>query len=151
VGGGDATGALDRGWEAAAAAVDGEPRQRWCFGEVWSLGERKAVEMQAHDGKGEFMGSSRTCFRSRRRHGHAGAAAGKPAARVEARGAAARCGGARRSQRGPRSGGQGEGAARGAKRGGAGAARARHMAGEGGGVGQREIRERGTGGRQRGT
>jgi hypothetical protein len=45
-------------------------------------------------------------------------------------------------QRGPGSSGQGAGAARGAKRGGAGAAEARHMAGEGGGVGQRENRER---------
>jgi hypothetical protein len=28
VGGGGAAGALNRGWEAAAAAVNGEPRQR---------------------------------------------------------------------------------------------------------------------------
>jgi hypothetical protein len=33
VGGGGAAGALDRGWEAAEAAVDGEPRQRWSSGE----------------------------------------------------------------------------------------------------------------------
>jgi hypothetical protein len=86
VGGGDAARALDRGWEAAAAPVDGEPRQRQCFGEVWSSGEREAVEMQARDGKSEFVMSSRTCFRSRRRHGRAGATAGKPAARVEKQG-----------------------------------------------------------------
>jgi hypothetical protein len=125
---------LDRGWEAVAAAVDGEPRQRRGSGEAWSSGERKAMEMQAHDGKSEFMGSSRTCFRSRRRYGHAGAAAGKPAAHVEARAAAARHGGARRGQCGPGSGERGAGAARGAKRGAAGAAGARHMASEGGGV-----------------
>jgi hypothetical protein len=28
VGGGGAAGALDRGWEAAGVAVDGDPRQR---------------------------------------------------------------------------------------------------------------------------
>jgi hypothetical protein len=33
MGGGGATGALDRGWEAAEAAVDGEPRQRRSSGE----------------------------------------------------------------------------------------------------------------------
>jgi hypothetical protein len=33
VGGGGAAGALDRGWEAAGAAVDGEPRQRRSSGE----------------------------------------------------------------------------------------------------------------------
>jgi hypothetical protein len=103
--------------------------------EAWSSGERKAVEMQARDGKSEFMGSCRTCFRSRRRHERAGAAAGKPAARVEARAAAAQRGGARRGQRGPGSGGRGAGAACGAKRGGAGAVGARHMAGDGGRVG----------------
>jgi hypothetical protein len=148
VGCGSAARVLDRGWEAAAAAVDGEPRQRRGSGEAWSSGERKAVEMQARDSKSEFVGSSRTCFRSRRRHGRAGVAAGKPAARVEARAAAARCGGARRGQSGPGSGGRGAGAACGPKRGGAGAAGARHMVGEGE---QRENRERGTGGRRRGT
>jgi hypothetical protein len=134
VGGGDAAGVLDRGWEAAAVVVDHEPRQRRCSGEVWSSGERKAVEIQARDGKSEFVGSSRTCFRSRRRHGHAGAAAGKPAARVEARAAAARRGEARRGQCRPGSGGRGAGAARGAKEGGVGAAGARETVGQGGGI-----------------
>jgi hypothetical protein len=135
VGGGDAAAVLDRGWEAAAAAVDGEPRQRRCSGEVWSSGERKALEMHARDGKSEFVGSSRTCFRSRRRHGRTGAAAGKPAARVEAWAAVARRGEARRGQRGPGSGGGGGvGAARGAKEGGAGAAGARETVGESGGI-----------------
>jgi hypothetical protein len=128
---GGAARALDRGWEAAAAAVDGEPRQRGGSGEVWRSGERKTVEMQARDGKSEFVGSSRTCFKSRRRHGHAGSAAGMPAARVEARAAAARRGGARRGQRKPGSGGWGAGATRGAKEGGAGAAGARETVGEG--------------------
>jgi hypothetical protein len=36
---------------------------------VWSLRKRKAVEMQVCEGKSEFMGSSRTCFKSRKRHG----------------------------------------------------------------------------------
>jgi hypothetical protein len=150
VGCGGAARALDRGWEAAAAAVDGEPRQRRDSGEVWSSGERKAVEMQARDGKIEFVGSSRTCLRSRKRHGRTGAAAGKPAARVEARAAAARCGEARRGQRGPGSGGRGAGAARGAKEGGAGAAGAREMIGEGGGITSACRAGERTGGRQRG-
>jgi hypothetical protein len=33
VGGGGAAGALDRGWEVAEAAVNGEPRQRRSSGE----------------------------------------------------------------------------------------------------------------------
>jgi hypothetical protein len=46
---------------------------------------------------------------------------------------AGRCDKARRGQRGRVSGGRGAGVARGAQRGDAGAAGARHMAGEGGG------------------
>jgi hypothetical protein len=70
-------------------------------------------------------------------------AAGKPAARVEARAAAARRGAARR---GPTRGGERRrgcwgGTWRRGKR--HGAAGARHMAGEGGGIGQREKQREG--------
>jgi hypothetical protein len=55
------------------------------------------------EGKSEFVESSGMCFRSRRRHGRAGTAAGKPTARVEARATAARCG---EAGRGPARGGE---------------------------------------------
>jgi hypothetical protein len=103
VGGGGASGALDRGWEAAEAAVDDEPRLRRGSGEVESSGKRKTVEMHVCERKSESVGSSRMCSRSRRRHECAGAAAGKLAARVAARAAAARRGVARR---GPTWGGE---------------------------------------------
>jgi hypothetical protein len=41
VGGGDATGALDRGWEAVEVADDGEPRQRRSSGESTRAEEGK--------------------------------------------------------------------------------------------------------------
>jgi hypothetical protein len=89
-------GALDRGWEAAEAAVDGEPRQRRGSGEVWSSGKRKAVEMQVRECKSEAVGNSRMCFKSRKRHGGQEQVLSSSAAHVEARAAAARCGGVRR-------------------------------------------------------
>jgi hypothetical protein len=76
VGHGGAARALDRGWKAAEAAVDGKPRLRRGSGEVGCSGKGKAVEMQACESKSGFVGSSRTCLRSRRRHGHEGAATG---------------------------------------------------------------------------
>jgi hypothetical protein len=60
---------MDRGWEAAEAAVDGEPRQRRGSGEVWSSGKRKAAEMHVCERKSDSMGSSRTYFKLRKRHG----------------------------------------------------------------------------------
>jgi hypothetical protein len=69
VGHGGAAGALDRGWEAVAAAVDGELRQRRGSGEVGCSGKRKAVEMHVCERKSESMGSSRTYFKLRKRHG----------------------------------------------------------------------------------
>jgi hypothetical protein len=103
VGHGGAAGALNRGWEAAEAAVDDEPRLRRGSGEVESLGKRKTVEMHVCEHKSESVGSSRTCSRSRRSHGCVGAAAGKPAVRVAAQAGAARRGAARR---GPARGGE---------------------------------------------
>jgi hypothetical protein len=117
---------------------------------VESSRKRRVVEMQTHEGKGECVGSFRTCSGSRRRLGRARAGAGKPAGCVVARAAAARCGEARR---GLARGGEwrrGAGAARGAREGGAGAAGAWHMAGEGGRVGQRRKQRRRTGGGRRG-
>jgi hypothetical protein len=115
VGRSGALGALDRGWEAAATAVDGEPRLRRGSGEVESSGKRKAVEMWVWECKSGFVGSSRTCSRSRRRHGCAGAAAGKLAVRVAAQRRRRDVEERGEGQRGPGSGGAGAGAARGAE------------------------------------
>jgi hypothetical protein len=49
VGHGGAARALDRGWEAAEAAVDGKPGLRRGSGEVGCSGKGKAVEMQARE------------------------------------------------------------------------------------------------------
>jgi hypothetical protein len=76
VGRGGALGALDRGWETAAAAVDGEPRQRRCSGGVWWPGKRNSVQMHLCERKRESVGSSRMCLRPRRRHNRARAGAG---------------------------------------------------------------------------
>jgi hypothetical protein len=45
VGGGGASRALDRGWEAAAAAVDGEQELRRRSGKVESSGKREEVRL----------------------------------------------------------------------------------------------------------
>jgi hypothetical protein len=65
-----AAGALDRGWEATAAAVDGEQELRRRSGEVESSGKREVSKMGVCKCKSKFTRSSR------RRHSHAGAAAG---------------------------------------------------------------------------
>jgi hypothetical protein len=125
--------ALDRGWEAAAAAINGELRLRWGSDEVESSGRRKVGKMGVCKCKSEFTRSSRTCFKLRKRHGERGQELASSAARVEARAVAARHGGAGAGQREPGSSGAGAGAARGGEESGAGAASARHMASEGGG------------------
>jgi hypothetical protein len=132
VGHGGAARALDRGWEAVALAVDGEPRQRQGSSEVGCSGKRKAVEMHVCERKSESVGSSRTYFKSRKRHGgrevllasrrHAWRL-GRRQRDVEHRG---------EGQRGVGSGGAGAGAARGVEGSGMGAAGAQHMASEGG-------------------
>jgi hypothetical protein len=61
--------ALDRGREAVEAAVDGEPRQRRGSVEVESSGRRKVGKMGVCKCKSEFTRSSKTCFKSRKRHG----------------------------------------------------------------------------------
>jgi hypothetical protein len=71
-----AAGALDRGWEAAAAAVNSEQELRRRSGEVESSGKREVSKIGVCKCKSKFTRSSRTCSGSRRRHGHAGAAAG---------------------------------------------------------------------------
>jgi hypothetical protein len=81
--------ALDRGWGAAAAAVDDEQKLRRRSGEVRWSEEEMAVEMWVWEGKRESAGSSRICSGSRRRCGHARAGAGNPAGVVAARVAAA--------------------------------------------------------------
>jgi hypothetical protein len=96
VGRGGALGALDRGWEAAAVAIDGEQKLRRRSGEVWCSGEEMAAEMQMRESKMECVGNSRTCSGSRRRCGRAGAGAGKLVGVVAARAATTRSGEARR-------------------------------------------------------
>jgi hypothetical protein len=68
MGRGGALGALDQGWEAAAAAVDGEQKLRRRSGEVESSGRGKAVQMWVGKCEREGTGSSRTHFKSRRGH-----------------------------------------------------------------------------------
>jgi hypothetical protein len=147
VGRGGAAGALDRGWEAAEAAVDGKPGLRRGSGKVGCSGKGKAVEMQARKSKSGFVGSSRTCSRSRRRHDHVGAAAGN-------RGDAWRLGQRWRDveergegQRGVGSGGAGAGTARGAEGSDAGQQVLSTWPARAAGLGREKNRERGTGGR----
>jgi hypothetical protein len=68
VGRGGALGALDQGWKAAEAAVNGEPRQRRCFGGAWWSGWRELVEMHVCERKRGSVGNSRTCLRPKRGH-----------------------------------------------------------------------------------
>jgi hypothetical protein len=68
VGRGGALGALDQGWQAAAAAVDGEQKLRRRSGEVECSGRGKAVEMWVRKYEREGTGSSRMHFKSRRGH-----------------------------------------------------------------------------------
>jgi hypothetical protein len=96
VGGGGVSRALDRGWEAAEAAVDGEQELRRRSGEVESLGKEMAVEMQTRESKSECVGSFRMCSGSRRRFGRAGAGVVRPAGGMVAQAAVARRGEARR-------------------------------------------------------
>jgi hypothetical protein len=147
VGRGDALGAMDRGWEAAAVAVDGEQKLRRWSGEVESSGRGKAVQLWVWECKSGFMGNSRICSGSRRRHG-------RDSRSWRARQRAWRLGRRRRDvkrqggvQRGLGSGGAGAGAARGTEGNGTGAVKARHMASEAAGVRREQKQSRGTGGR----
>jgi hypothetical protein len=133
VGGGGASRALDRGWEAAEVAVDGKSGLRRGSDEVGCSGKGKTVQMWLRECKRECTGSSRTRFKSRRRHvseswcwrtGGGRGSSWRLRRDVEERGV---------GQRGVGSGGAGAGAAQGAEGSGVGAAGARHMAGEGGG------------------
>jgi hypothetical protein len=68
VGGGGATGALDRGWKAAEAVDDGE-QELWRSSDKASRsGRRKRSKMGVCECKSEFVGSSGMCFKLKRRH-----------------------------------------------------------------------------------
>jgi hypothetical protein len=108
MGRGGAVCALDRGWGAAVAAVDGEPKPRRRSGEVWWLEQGKVSEMSVCKCKSECARSSRMCSGYRRRCGCVGAGAGTPAGGVAARAAAARRG---ESRSGPARGREGGGKA----------------------------------------
>jgi hypothetical protein len=75
VGCGGATGALNRGWEAAEVADDGGQELRRSSGEAWRAERRKRSRMGVRECKSESVGSSEMCFKSRR----ARAVASKPA------------------------------------------------------------------------
>jgi hypothetical protein len=84
------------GMGGGSGGFDSEQKLRRRSGEVWCSGEEMSVEMQMRESKRECVGSSRMCSGFRRRCGHAGAGAGKPAGVVAARAAVARRGEARR-------------------------------------------------------
>jgi hypothetical protein len=96
VGGSDATGVLECGWEAAEAADDGEQELQRSSGGASCLGRRKRSKMGVHECKSESVGSSGTCFKSRRRHSEVEQVLASSAARMVAWATAARHGGARR-------------------------------------------------------
>jgi hypothetical protein len=150
VGRGGAARSLDWGWEAAAAAVDGEQTLQRGSGKVENSGKERAVEMQTRESKSGLVGSSRTCLGSRRRLGRARAGAGKPAGCVAARAAAAQRGEARGE---PARGGERQGGCwgsmwrRGKRRGAAGA---RETVSEGGRITSAGQSRGRTGGRRRG-
>jgi hypothetical protein len=93
--GGDATGVLDCGWEAAEAANNGEQEVRRSSGGASCSGRRKRSRMGVRECKSESVGSSGMCFKSRRRHGEREQVLASSAARVAARATAVRRGGAR--------------------------------------------------------
>jgi hypothetical protein len=68
VGGGGATEALDQGWEAAEAAVDGEQELRRSSGKASCTGRRRRSRMGVRECKSESVGSSGMYLKSRRRH-----------------------------------------------------------------------------------
>jgi hypothetical protein len=69
VGGDDAAGVLDCGSEVAESAEIGEQELRRSSGGASCSGRRKRSEMGVRECKSEFVGSSGTCFKSRRTHG----------------------------------------------------------------------------------
>jgi hypothetical protein len=69
VGGGGATEALDQGWEAAEAAVDGEQELWRSSSKMSRSGRRTRSRMGVRECKSESVGSSGMYFKSRRRHG----------------------------------------------------------------------------------
>jgi hypothetical protein len=79
VGRGGAVCALDQGWGAAVAAVDGEPKSRRRSGEVWWSEQERMSEMCVCKRKSECARNSRMCSGYKRRCGGAGAGAGTPA------------------------------------------------------------------------
>jgi hypothetical protein len=130
VGGRGAAGALDRGWEAAEVAVNGEQELWRSSGGASRSGRRKAVQMWVRECKRECTGSSGMCFKSRRGHSERGQVLASSAVRVSARALAARNGGAGRgpARSGERRARCWDGTWR--EEGRRGAAGARHMAGE---------------------
>jgi hypothetical protein len=76
VGHGSAVGALDRGWEEAVGAADGELEPWTMSGEVWGSEQAKLNGNRVCKCKSRHARSSRRCSESRLRRGRAGARAG---------------------------------------------------------------------------
>jgi hypothetical protein len=115
VGGGSATGAVDRGREAAEAADDGGQELWRSSSKASRSGRRKRSKMGVCECNNEFVGSSGMYFKLKRRHDGRELLLASSAARVAARAVAARRGGVRRGQQRSESGGRGCWRARGAK------------------------------------
>jgi hypothetical protein len=149
MGRGGAVCALDRGWGAAVAAVDGEPKPRRRSGEVWWSEQGKVSEMSVCKCKSECARSSRMCSGYRRR-----CVASKLARRREAWQLGRRrrdVGKAGAGQRGVGKAAARQRRMRGMAQSGAEAAGALHMASKsGGGASGRETEEAGAGGGRRG-
>jgi hypothetical protein len=64
-----AIGALACGCRAAEVADDSGQELRRSSGEAWHSERRKRSRMGLRECKSESVGSSGTCFKSRRRHG----------------------------------------------------------------------------------
>jgi hypothetical protein len=140
VGGGGASGALDRGWEAAEAADDGKPRQRRSSSESTRAEEGRRSNAAWGMGKKKVMRNSWASFQTRGGTARVKQLLASSAARVAARAVE----GQGEGQQRPGSGGCGAGGARGAENSGAGQLVLGKMAGEGSGVtGARQSRGRG--------
>jgi hypothetical protein len=145
---GGATGALNRGWEAAEAADDGGQELRRSSGEAWRSERRKRSRMGVRECKSESVGSSGTCFKSRRRHGERELLLASRQARGTRGDGSVTRSGEERASAGWVSGRRGAGGARGAEKSGAGQLGLGKAAGEGRGRAQRETERGRAGGRR---
>jgi hypothetical protein len=134
VGCGGVVGALASGCRAAEAADDGEQELRRSSGEAWCSERRKRSRMGVRECKSASVGSSGTCFKSRRRHGERELLLASRWAHGARGDGGVTWRGEERASVGPVSDGRGVGGARGAEKSGAGQLRLGKAAGEGRGL-----------------